>query len=445
MNSVIAKPLDHDVPPRLQTRAPGEHIFSKRFGLGLTDRGYHAAVSPNGDIILAGDFHGAVDFGGGPLTSRSVPHTFLARFDQAGHHIHSRLLGTTGMRRITAVAAAAQGHCIVLGQFRGLLDLGGRPLRSRSREALFVARFNPSGDVLWSRCIDGEIAGRAIAMDGADHVLVTGYFTGAADFGLGPSKSRGGEDAFLLKLDAHGNPIGCRQFGGPKGHRGYRLAIGPENQTILTGYFEGTADFGTGPLQSPHGWALFIARFSAAGDITSAHHFDDASVMRGHAVGADRQGHVILAGHPQDAAQPAANPLHPGRVRSIFVTKLDGSANPLYLKHLRSAAIEYRQGLAVDADGCAIVTGHVLNAVTSNGQPDSSGRWSLFVTKLDPAGHVVWSRRFSATGGHFAQRVGVCAEGAIVLTGYFDTGVDLGGGPLCSGEGGAIFLAKLAP
>jgi hypothetical protein len=413
--------------------------------LGLIDRGYHAAVSGAGELFLAGDFHGAIDFGGGPLATSSAPDTFLARLDPAGNPRYSRLLGRGGVRRIMALAVTAQGHCVILGQFRGILDLGGRPLRSRTREALFVARFDEFGEPLFSRSMDGEIMGRAIAVDSRQNVLITGYFGGTVDFGWGPCTSKGGEDAFLLKLDGAGNPIGLKQFGGPKAQRGYRLAVGPEDQIVLSGYFEGTADFGGEPLESPGGWNLFIARFSSTGEHLRSHRFAGASVMRGHGIGVDHEGHVILAGHLQRNSDLDRNPLHQGDGNAIFVAKLDPYGNPIYVKRFHGTAIEYRQGLAVDRNGCAVITGHVLDAAVLNGQHKDQNDWSLFVTKLDPSGIVLWSRRYRGTPLHFAQRLGVSGTCAIGLTGYFDGVVDFGGGPLASGEGSAVFVATLAP
>jgi hypothetical protein len=41
---------------------------------------------------------------------------------------------------------------------------------------------------------------RALTVDSANDVLVTGVIVGATDFGLGPVVGQGGEDAFVIKV-----------------------------------------------------------------------------------------------------------------------------------------------------------------------------------------------------------------------------------------------------
>lgn len=67
----------------------GEHVWSKGFGGPANDFGHAVAVSPSGDILLAGGFNGgegegdyAIDFGGGELPEYGAFDIFLARFSQ---------------------------------------------------------------------------------------------------------------------------------------------------------------------------------------------------------------------------------------------------------------------------------------------------------------------------------------------------------------------------
>lgn len=60
--------------------ASGGHLWSQGFGDTLQQWGRSVAVDPSDNVILAGWFHGTLDFGGGPLTSVDLEDVFLARF-----------------------------------------------------------------------------------------------------------------------------------------------------------------------------------------------------------------------------------------------------------------------------------------------------------------------------------------------------------------------------
>jgi hypothetical protein len=68
---------------------------------------------------------------------------------------------------------------------------------------IFVAKYTAGGSHLWSKRFGGTGDDRSlgVAMDDFDgSVVVTGYFPGTVDFGSGPLTSAGDTAIFLLKL-----------------------------------------------------------------------------------------------------------------------------------------------------------------------------------------------------------------------------------------------------
>ncbi len=66
--------------------------------------------------------------------------------------------------------------------------------------------------------------------------------------------------------------------------------------------------------------------------------------------------------------------------------------------------------------------------------------WGMFVAKLDPDGHPLWSRRF----GHSPNSLAVAADawGSVAMTGKLRGTADFGGGPLVS-DFEDVIVAKL--
>ena len=85
-----------------------------------------------GNILVAGALVGAVDFGGGPITSLSpvVRDIYIASFDPAGTHLCSQRFGGTDIEDVyDVIYDASSGAFLISGQFASsTLDLGALPV-----------------------------------------------------------------------------------------------------------------------------------------------------------------------------------------------------------------------------------------------------------------------------------------------------------------------------
>ena len=61
----------------------GQHLSSSGYGDATTQSGSSIALSGAGDALVAGDFQGSIDLGGGPLTSAGGYDVVLAKFADA--------------------------------------------------------------------------------------------------------------------------------------------------------------------------------------------------------------------------------------------------------------------------------------------------------------------------------------------------------------------------
>jgi hypothetical protein len=177
----------------------GNHLWSK----GVGDARGHVTTDAAGNVLVGGAFEGSVDFGGGPLVSAGGYDVFVAKLDPAGNHLWSKHFGEGGQQACDGVATDASGNVLVIGDFNGPLDFGGGPLANAGFDDVFVAKFDPTGNHLWSKRFGdwSEEEGHGVATDAAGNALVTGVFEGTVDFGGGPLTSAGGHDVFVAKLE----------------------------------------------------------------------------------------------------------------------------------------------------------------------------------------------------------------------------------------------------
>jgi hypothetical protein len=371
--------------------------------------------------------------------------TIFTASAQIPQHIWSHRFGDASFQSGWSVAVDGSGSVIVTGSFVGTVDFGGGPLASAGSEDIFVAKFDAGGNHVWSQRFGDASSqrGQCVAVDGLRNVILTGGFQGTVDFGGGPLTSAGENDIFVAKFDAGGNHVWSQRFGDASSQTGRSVAVDGSRNVIIKGYFWGTVEFGGGPLTSAGSHDIFVAKFDAGGNHVWSQRFGEASNQRGVSVAVGGSGNVIVTGHFWGTVDFGAGPLTSAGNYDIFVAKFDAGGNHLWSQRFGDASSQRGQSVAVNGSGNVILTGYSQGTVAFGGGPlTSAGSDDIFVAKFDAGGNHVWSQRFGDASLQRGESVAVGGSGNVLVTGHFRGIVDFGGGPLTSAGGDDIFIAK---
>ena len=238
----------------------GAFRWVRRFGAVLprtgSGVGYGIAVGPDGGVVAVGYFQGAPTFGGDVLASAGNFDIFVVSLAATGAQRWARRVGGPSVDWAQSVVVDAMNQVYVTGYYQGVVDFGGGALSAPSGTDGFVASFSVAGTHRWSRRfggapgVFGTATGYDLALDAAGNVVVGGSFSGNVDFGGGLRASAGGLDAFLASFTSAGTPRWSRRFGGDGDDELRGLAADAAGNAYATGVFEGTVDYGVGPLVS---------------------------------------------------------------------------------------------------------------------------------------------------------------------------------------------------
>ncbi|MGH9940885.1 MAG: SBBP repeat-containing protein, partial [Pyrinomonadaceae bacterium] len=158
---------------------------------------------------------------------------------------------------------------------------------------------------------------------------------------------------------------------------------------------------------------------------------------RGESIAVDQRGYVYVTGRtdaPDFSTKNAAQSAATG-ASDVFVTKLDlsqsGAAALVYSTYLGGAGPETGYGIAVDAEGCAYLTGETaspdfpITDKTFQSAPRPHANNSVtdaFVTKLSADGSaLVYSTYLGGSGSTRGRAVAVDAAGRAYVTGSTET------------------------
>lgn len=283
----------------LKLTADGEFLWVKSYGEPSASTATGGlAVDSSGQIILAGSFQGSFSFGGPVLTSAGMQDIFVAKLDSSGAHVWSRKFGDSLAQTARGVALDAGGNVLLIGGFSGALDFGGGTLTSAGGTDVFIAKLDPGGAHLWSsRYGDSQDQlGNALAVDTAGRVLVTGTFDGAIDFNGSAPLVSAGQDVFVAKLESDGAHVWSKRFGAAGDQTSAGIAADSTGNTLVTGRFAGSVNFGGGELVSAGGQDAFLVKLDGGGSHLWSRRFGDSSYQAGSAVGVAASGSVLIGG-----------------------------------------------------------------------------------------------------------------------------------------------------
>jgi hypothetical protein len=179
-----------------QYDALGNQNWIKQFGTSYGDYAVGLSADALGNIYVAGWTLG--DFGGPNAGSSDA---FLAKFDSAGDLQWVKQLGSSTWDYVKGVSADGLGNIFVAGDTQG--SLGGS---NAGGADAFLAKYNSAGDFQWVKqlgtsAIDGLTE---VAADQLGNAYVSGSFGG---------NIQGFADPFVAKFDGSGNLVWSRQFG----------------------------------------------------------------------------------------------------------------------------------------------------------------------------------------------------------------------------------------
>ncbi len=297
----------------------------------------------------------------------------------------------------------------------------------------FVAKFNPSGALIYSSYIGGskEDVGFAITIDANGGTYITGS-TDSSDFPITASafqkQKQGQIDAFVTKLNAAGDAIVYSTFlGGKANNIANSIAIDASGNAYVTGETT-SSNFPT--TQSAYQRILsgpsdaFVSKLNAAGSNLAYSTFLGGMMQEtGFGIAVDNAGSAYVTGLTSSNNFPARNPVQSvlSGLVDMFIAKLTAAGNDLtYSTYLGGANDDGGFGIGLDTAGNAYVSGFTtsINFPTKNAfQSTSGGGDDAVILKLDQAGRLVYSSYLGGSGEDRSFDLAVDKSGNSYLAG----------------------------
>ena len=430
-------------------------LWAKQMGGTNVEVGNAVTTDAAGNVYTAGYFQGTADFDPGfgifNLTSSGTADIFVTKFNSTGNFIWAIQMGSnasgTGSNQATGIAIDPLGNIVIAGYFNGVCDFDPGPgtyyLGAALSTRIFIVKIDPLGNLIWAKNVENTSSNlcNSLFVDNNGYIYTTGYFGNTSDFDPGPGVfnlvSTGSADAFVLKLDSNGNFVWAKQLGGASIINGTGISSDNLGNVLVTGYFQGTADFDPSAsnydLTSFGSNDIFVSKLDSNGNFVWAKQMGGTGDDWGLSVTTDLIGNIITTGYFRATADfdPSATVLNltASVADDAFISKLDGSGNLIWVKQFGGTSTERGYSVKTDNINNIYTTGYF--AGTTDFDPNagvydltSNGGVDTFISKLDSTGNFVWAKSFGGTGTDRPYAIHVDLAKNVYTTGQFQNTVD---------------------
>jgi hypothetical protein len=397
----------------------------------LNDWGWDVAMDINGNAYFTGCFADVATFGTITLTSAGDYDVFVAKLNVNGAWQWAKSAGGTGFDWSRSIAVDKEGNSYITGRFTNNATFGDIVLTGQGDFNVFVAKLNANG--AWSWAVSGGGStdeGWAIELDADKNPYVTGHFQGPVSFGNTNLTCEGGDDVFVAKLSTAGTWQWATDSGGNSLDRGQGIAVQPNGNSYITGYFEGLVTFGNISLSSQGNKDVFITKLSPDGIWQWAKSGGGTGKDQGYSIAMDENSILSISGDfDEDTAIFRNTTLTSHGRTDVFVANLNTDGAWRWVTSGGGSGYDDGYGVAMDMDGNTYITGQYQSWIQfGNTTLSSQAGVEVYCAKLDTNG--TWQWAISACGTYqdsdWGYSIAVEANGTACITGTFHASVTFG-------------------
>ncbi len=235
--------------------------YAFQLGTELTDYGAQILHDNQGNIYVAGNFQGNVDFELGEATriiqNRGSHDVAIAKYNSRQELLWVKTFASIGYDEIKALQFTADGSLLVLGFFRNDLYFSDNVtpvIGSGGYTNSFLAKISNEGSLQWVRGMiapggtNGEkVYASHLTIDSSQDIYVAGRFSGTLDFDSESSADNLStlgthEDLFVAKYSGSGTFISAMSSKAAGNNAATGVVVDKDNNVYVSGYYSDSID-----------------------------------------------------------------------------------------------------------------------------------------------------------------------------------------------------------
>jgi len=304
----------------VKTNSLGTIEWQKCFGGTVGDYAYDIIATVDGGFVFAGTTQSN---NGDVISNQGGRDVWVVKLDGSGVIAWQKTFGGSADEAANSLIQTSDGGLLVAGYTNSNNgDISGS---NHGGSDAWILKLNASGDIVWQKTYGGTLG------DGANSIIQTSddnYMvaagTSSTDGDLSDQFSRGGNDCWVFKVSGTGDLLWQKTYGGSQGEDASGIFQTPGGDYV----FSSTTSSNNGNVSGNHGYAdTWVVKINTNGDIIWQKCFGGFDMDNARIRDIDAAGKIVLAGYTfsKNGDIPASK-----GGEDLWILRLDPDGNKLY-------------------------------------------------------------------------------------------------------------------
>jgi hypothetical protein len=416
--------------------------WDKRFG-GTSSDGINALQQTTDGGYILGGFSSSGIGGDKTQPSKGDADYWIIKTDECGNKLWDKSLGASYTDRLTSMQQTVDGGFILGGT--SYSDANGDKtggLRGGYGSDYWIIKTDANGNKIWDKTFGATgydyLTTVFQTIDGG--YILGGYSNSRADFDK-TSFLKGGYDYWIIRIDANGNKLWDKAFGGSLND--YLVSI---QQTSDGGYILGGSSnsgvSGNKTETSKGSSDFWIIKTDANGSKQWDKTIGGTSNDNLYGLQQTTDGGYILGGESQSGAGADKTEVLRGAV-DYWLVKINPSGNKIWDKTFGGSETDRLYALQQTSDGGYILGGYSKSSISGDKSENSRGNSDFWFIKTDANGNKIWDKTLGGHGEEQLYALQQTSDGGFVAAGSCTSGISGDVTEISRGGGEDFWVTKL--
>ena len=279
--------------------------------------------------------------------------------------------------------ATDYGYDIAKTADGGLVIVGSTKSFGAGENDVYLIKLDASGNVMWSKTFGGmnDDEGKSVRQTSdMGYIICGGTFSSGAGY----------EDVLVIKTDAAGNLSWQRTFGGVGGESGSAIRQTPDGGYVAIG---STGSFGDGYS------SVYVIRMDQSGSLVWSSTYGGLKADYGSSIEVTQDGGLVMVGSTASFGAGSSD---------AYMIKTDPDGYIEWERTYGGADDDRAYSVLESSSGGFILVGNSLSFSSS---------FDVYAVMTDPVGGVVWSQSYGGSQSDYCQKILKDMDGNLVLVG----------------------------
>ena len=333
---------------------------------------------------------------------------WIVKLDSLGNIEWQKSLGGTKEDRAIAAHQIADGGFIIAGSSS---SNDGDVSGNHGDNDAWIVKLNASGNLLWQKSYGGSATDKATAVEQtSDGGYVVSVLSNSTDGNV--TNNYGGTDFWILKLSGNGNLNLQKSFGGSGNDSVYSVHQMADGGFIIAGF----SNSNDGDVTGNHGGVdYWIVRLNSLGNLAWQKSLGGSADDEAYEAIETSEGNILVSGLSYSDDGDVSG--HHGTITEsdTWVVLLDELGNIIWQKSLGGTESEAAHASQQTVEGNFAIAG---NSRSDDGDiTEAHGAVDCWILQLDTSGNLMWQKTLGGSDADLATAIQQTADGGFIVAG----------------------------